>query len=72
MGIERCNYDNCKKKIHLINFECSSCSKLFCVKHRHTFDHECINCTKNESNDTVLSKDLCDNMRCVKPKLEKI
>jgi hypothetical protein len=72
MGIERCNYESCKKKIHLINFECSLCSKTFCLKHRHTFDHNCECYMKNEPFDKTKNINLCENMRCVKPKLEKI
>ena len=64
--IERCTFDGCKKKIHLINFTCDYCNKKFCLKHRLPEIHLC-KCQKIIDIDKV-SKEL----RCVNEKLNKI
>lgn len=35
-----CSFGKCKKR-ELIPFNCSSCSKNFCLKHRHFDVHDC-------------------------------
>ena len=38
--ILRCNHITCKKKIHLIKFDCD-CEKSFCIKHYNKHSHNC-------------------------------
>ncbi|XP_044729551.1 AN1-type zinc finger protein 1-like, partial [Chrysoperla carnea] len=39
--INRCSIDNCKNVHQLLSFECSKCSKYFCIEHR--YHNECFN-----------------------------
>ena len=36
----RCNFENCKKKLDLVPFECK-CKLKFCKKHRLPEAHKC-------------------------------
>lgn len=40
MGFDKCEHENCKKKLSLTDFPCK-CKKRFCPIHRYPEDHLC-------------------------------
>tara|TARA_B100001027_G_C16235231_1_gene316666 strand:+ start:622 stop:918 length:297 start_codon:yes stop_codon:yes gene_type:complete len=66
-----CSFPSCKKKIHLICFDCT-CNKSFCLDHRFPEIHRCseiLNIKKNEKE--ILNKKLLEQESSFK-KIQKI
>mgnify|MGYP006107733781 CR=1 FL=1 len=63
----RCNHDNCSKKLKLTDFSCK-CEKTFCKLHRAPEDHEC---TYNYKCDISRKKKI-EELKCVSTKIQKI
>ena len=39
--MERCHFDECKRKINIMKFECRFCHQTFCVNHQLPERHTC-------------------------------
>lgn len=45
----QCNFDDCKRKIRILDFQLKCrCGNVYCPKHRHFNDHKCTFDYKNE------------------------
>jgi predicted nucleic acid binding AN1-type Zn finger protein len=67
MDISYCSFNNCNKRIHIVNLYCK-CGYKYCIKHRLPEMHNCVFNYKN-----IIQKDkLIESMKCSSIKIQKL
>ena len=66
---KRCQYNECKKKLSLVDLTCvCKCNKYFCSLHRMCEKHHCDYDFEEEKKRLYQSR--IDNMKCIASKME--